>query len=107
MQTESQRLRHWSDEIDWIVPDERQDRARAENEHKRNDRGSDQDRPADVARGRTRFARKNGDVFKSAQRADGQFAENIEAIEDRHRRQGEVERLITFQFPAWETEQRQ
>ena len=96
LQTESQRLRDRTDEIDGTIADEREHRAGTQNKSQRDHRRSDQNRAADVARGRSRFACQDCDVFKSAERADGEFAENIEAIEHRHRRQRELKRLITF-----------
>jgi len=49
-------------------------------------------------RRRARFAGENCYVFKSAERADRKLAEDVEAIEDRHRGQRELKRLIGFQF---------
>ena len=44
---------------------------------------------------------------KSAERADREFGEDIEAIEDRHRRRGELKRVIFLQFAAREADERQ
>ncbi len=74
MQAESQRLRHRTDQIDRIVADKREHRTRSENEHQRDHGRSDKDGAPDVARGRPRFPSQNRDVFKSAERADGEFA---------------------------------
>ena len=89
-------MRHRTDQINRFVADVGEHRTRSKNEHDRDDRRRDENRAADVARGGARFAGENGDVFESAERANGKFAEDIEAIEDRHRRQRELKRLITF-----------
>ena len=62
-----------------------------QNESQRDHRRSDENGAADVARGRARFTGENRHVFKSAQRADRELGENIEAIEERHRRAARIE----------------
>ena len=81
-------MRHWADEVDWIVPDECENGAGAEDEHQCDDGRSDDDRAANVAGRRARFAGQDRDVLKSAQCADRELAENIEAIKKRHGGQG-------------------
>ena len=106
-QTETQGLRHGADEIDGIVANECQDRARAENESEGDDRRGDDDGTADVAGGRARFARENRDILESAQPADGEFAEDVEAIKDRQGGRGDLERVILLQVAARESDEGQ
>src|SRR5207248_1464049 len=71
-QTEPQRLWHRPDEVDRFIADIRENRTRSEHEHQSNDRRRDEHRPADIARGRARFAGENRDVFESNQRGADQ-----------------------------------
>ena len=103
-QAKSQGLRHRADEIDLIVSDKCQNRAGAQDEHERDDGRGNKDGPADIARRSARLTRENGDVLKSAQRADRQFAEDIEAVKDRDRGRGELERVILLYLAARETD---
>ena len=79
---ETQCLRHGTDQIDRIVADECEHRTGAENERQGDHRRSDHDRAPDIARGRARFAGENRDVFESAEGADREFGENVDAIKD-------------------------
>ena len=106
-QAQSQCLRHRTDEIDLTVSNQSQNRAGAENEHQRDDRRSDHDRAADIARRGARFACKDRNVLKSTQAADRQFAENVETIKDRHRGDSELERMILLQFATREADEGQ
>ena len=90
MQAESQCLRHWTDQIDCIVSNESEDRACSENEHQRDDGSGDDDRPTDVTRRGMSFTGQNANVFETTQCADCQLGEDVEAIEDRHRRRGDL-----------------
>src|SRR5205807_8289811 len=71
------------------------------------DRRGDDDGTADVAGGRARFAGENRDILESAQPADGEFAENVEAIKDRQGGRGDLERVILLEVAAGESDEGQ
>ena len=100
-------MRYRSDEINRIVSDEGQDGTGAENEHQSDDGRRDHDGAADIPCGRTCFAGENGYVLKSAERADGEFAKDVEAIKNRHGGGGDLERVIMLQFAAGQANERQ
>ena len=106
MKADAQGLRHRSDKIDMFAAGEGENGTGAENEHQGNDRRGDEDGETDVASGRSSFAGKNGDVFKSAHRADGQLAKDVER-EHRQRGHSESKRLVFLQFAARERDERQ
>src|SRR5437016_1495645 len=94
-QAETQGLRHWTDEIDWLVANECEDRACAKNERERNHRCRDDDGASNVAAGRARFTRQYGNVLEPTECADSELCENIEAIKDRHGWAGKGEGMVT------------
>ena len=49
------------------------------------------------------FTGQNANVFKSAQSADCQFAEDVEAVEKRHRGRSDFKRAIRAEIAASET----
>ena len=83
---DAQRLRHRPDQIKVRELHEGDDRAGAENKHERDDRRRDQDGAANILHRRARFAREDGDVFETAERAERHFAEDVEAEERRARK---------------------
>ena len=78
-------LRDRGDEIDPIDRNERQHRARAENEHQRDDGRRDHDRPCDDPFRFLALTSVNRDVFEPAECAESHFRGDVEA-EDRHHR---------------------
>src|SRR5207244_9622895 len=87
MCSDDQGLRHGTDQIDFRKFHISHYGARAEDEHERDDRRGDDNRAPDITDRRARFAGQNSDIFKAAQRAEGHFAEDIQAEKgDRWRR---------------------
>ncbi len=88
-------MRHRADKIDMFAAGESEHRARAENEHERDEGRGDNNGAADIARWRSTFTAENGDVFKSAQRAQHHFGKDVQ-VEHRERGRDDLERVIFF-----------
>ena len=100
-----QRLRHRADQIDLIISYEGEHRARPKNEHERDDRSSDHNGASDVARRCVSFTGQNAHIFKSGESANCQFAEDVEAIKERHRGRCDLKRPICVEISASETDE--
>ena len=79
--TRAQGLGHGTDEVKVGKAGIGHDRARAEDEHERDNGRGDDDGPPDVFDWRARFAGQNGDVLETAQGAERHFAKDVEAEE--------------------------
>ena len=71
-----------------------------------NNWGSNDDGPTDVPCGGAGFAGQDRDVFKPAERADGEFRENIQAIKDRGSGRGQHQRMVRLQVASPESKER-
>src|SRR5437868_6373324 len=106
MQSQSQRLRDRSDQIDRVRSDKYQNRTGAEDEKQRDHRRRDHNRATDVARRGACFAGEDRDIFETAERSDREFAENVEAIKEWDGRSGNLQRAILLEFPTGQTNER-
>lgn len=98
-ETQTQRLRDGADHVNGIGRDVSENRAGGQDVNDRNRRGGDEDRPRYVAGGVTRFSGKDGNVFKSAERAEGHLAEYADS-EDGQRRGYKAQRMKHGQATA-------
>ena len=105
MQPEPQGLRHRADQIDLVISYECENRARSKNEHERDDWSGDNDGASDVACRCMGFPSQNAHIFKSAESANCQFAEDIEAIKERHHGRGDLQRMICGEITACDTDE--
>src|SRR5256885_8550914 len=79
------------------------EKKKTKNEHQRDDRRGDNNGASDVACRCMSFTGQNANVFKSAQSAYCQFAEDLEAVEELRRGRSDFKRAIRAEIAASET----
>src|ERR1700682_4217634 len=105
MRAQAQSLRDRADYVHGFRRDERQNRTGGEDVDQCDEGRSDEDRAREGTNRITRFASKDGNVFKTAERAEHHLSENAEA-EDGQWGHYQAERMVFRDRPAPAVEQR-